>query len=65
MRAVVDTVRYWLPLVGGLICLIVGLFVGPVLAWLLLTLAFGLLLDGSTAMFARAGGTGNLSNHRQ
>ncbi len=46
-------------------CLIAVLFVGPILGWLLIYVAFGLLLDGATAMFERAGGTGNLTTHRQ
>ena len=65
MRSVVQTLRYWLPLVAGFLTLVVSLFVGPVAAWLLLTLGFGLLLDGCTAMWERAGGTGNLTTYRQ
>ena len=65
MRAVVGTARYWAPLLGGLLCLITVLFVGAVLGWLLIMLAFGLLLDGATAMFEKAGGTGNLTTYRQ
>jgi hypothetical protein len=65
MRAVAETARYWVPLLAGLLCLIAALFVGPILAWLLLILSFGLLLDGATAMFERAGGTGNLTTYRQ
>lgn len=34
-------------------------------AWLLHMLGFGLLLDGVTAMWERAGGTGNLTTYRQ
>src|SRR5688500_5456825 len=55
MRAVVGTARYWVPLLAGLLCLVAVLFVGAVLGWLLIILAFGLLLDGATAMFERAG----------
>ena len=65
MRAAVTTVRYWLPLVAGFICLVAALFVSAILAWLLMMLAFGLLLDGTTAMWERAGSTGNLWTHRQ
>jgi hypothetical protein len=65
VRGAVATARYWLPLVGGLICLVAALFVGAILAWLLMLLAFGLLLDGATAMWERAGSTGNLWTHRQ
>ncbi len=65
MRAFAGTARYWLPLVAGFVCLVVALFVGPIVAWLLLIGAFGLILDGATAMWERAGGTGNLTTYRQ
>ncbi|HEX2412562.1 MAG TPA: hypothetical protein VHJ39_15450 [Solirubrobacteraceae bacterium] len=65
MRAVVETARYWVPLVAGFLCLVAVLFVGAILGWLLSILAFGLLLDGATAMFERAGSTGNLTTYRQ
>jgi hypothetical protein len=65
VHAAIRTARYWLPIVGCLVCLVVTLFVGPVAGWLLLTLAFGLLLDGCTAMWERAGGTGNLTTYKQ
>jgi hypothetical protein len=57
--------RYWGPLLAGLLCLVVAMFVGAILAWLLIILSFGLLLDGATALFERAGGTGNLTTYRQ
>jgi hypothetical protein len=65
MRAVAGTARYWGPLVGALLCLVAAMFVGAILAWLLIILAFGLLLDGATALFERAGSTGNLTTYRQ
>ena len=65
MRAALDTVRYWGPLVAGFVCVIASLFVGPIAAWILLMVAFGLLLDGCTAMWERAGRVGNLTMHRQ
>ena len=65
MRSVVRTVRYWLPLLAGVGCLVAALFVGTIAAWILLIVAFGLLLDGVTAMWERAGGTGNLTTYRQ
>lgn len=65
MRALAGTARYWLPLSAALLCLIAALFVGPAVAWLLLILAFGLVLDGATAMWERAGSTGNLTTYRQ
>jgi hypothetical protein len=65
VRAAVGTARYWLPLVAGFVCLIAALFVAAIVAWLLIIIAFGLLLDGATAMWERAGSTGNLWTHRQ
>jgi uncharacterized membrane protein len=65
MRSVAATARYWLPLAAGLLCLVAAGFVGPIVAWLLIIGAFGLILDGATAMWERAGGTGNLTTHRQ
>jgi hypothetical protein len=65
MRAVVGTARYWGPLAGGLLSLVAVLFVGPVLGWLLIILGFGLILDGATAMWERAGSTGNLTTYKQ
>ena len=65
MRAVIDTARYWGPVVAAFVCLIAVLFVGPILGWLLIIAAFGLLLDAGTAMFERAGSTGNLTTYRQ
>ena len=65
MRAVLRTARFWAPLAAGFGCLVGSLFVGAVIAWLLLLLAFGLLLDGATAMWERAGSTGNLTTYKQ
>jgi hypothetical protein len=65
MRAVWHTARYWGPLVGALGCLIAGLFTGTIVAWVLFIAAFGLLLDGVTAMWERAGRSGNVTTHRQ
>ena len=65
MGDIARTARYWVPLLAGFACLIVALFVGPILAWLLLILSFGLILDGATAMWERAGSTGNLTTYRQ
>jgi hypothetical protein len=57
--------RCWLPLIAGFLCLIATAFVGVIGDWLLMTLSFGLILDGATAWWERAGGTGNLTTHRQ
>jgi hypothetical protein len=65
MRAVLGTARYWVPLAAGLVCLVVATFSGAVVAWLLIIASFGLILDGATAMWEKAGGTGNLTTYRQ
>jgi hypothetical protein len=65
MHAVIGTARYWGPLLGGLLCLIAVLFVGAILGWILLITAFGLILDGATAMWEKAGSTGNLTTYKQ
>jgi hypothetical protein len=59
------SIRYWGPVAAGLLCLVVAQFVGVVAEWLLLILAFGLVLDGATAMWERAGSAGNLTTYRQ
>lgn len=65
MRAVIAGLRYWLPLAVGFLLTGGALFAGPIATWLLLTAAFGLILDGATALWERAGGVGNLTTHRQ
>jgi hypothetical protein len=57
--------RTWAPLLAGFVCLAATAFAGVVVDWLLMLLAFGLILDGVTAWWERAGGTGNLTTHRQ
>jgi hypothetical protein len=65
MRAVLGTVRYWLPLVAGFLCLIGSLFAPPEIGWILIIAGFGLMLDGVTKMWERAGSTGNLWTYKQ
>ena len=65
MRAVAGTARYWVPLLGGFVCLVAVLFVGAILGWLLIIAGFGLILDSATKMWERAGGTGNMTTYRQ
>jgi hypothetical protein len=57
--------RCWGPLLAGVLCLVATVFVGVILEWVLMMLAFGLILDAATAWWERAGGTGNLTTYRQ
>jgi len=65
MRWIVRAARYWVPLVAAIGCLIVAGMVGPLATFLLIVLAFGLLFDAGTALFAHAVGTGGLPDHKQ
>jgi hypothetical protein len=65
VRVIAGTARYWVPLVAGAACLIAAALVPAIVAWVLIIAAFGLLLDGGTAMFERAGRTGSLYDHKQ
>jgi hypothetical protein len=65
MRDALRRLHCWVSLTVGLGCLIVGLSTPPAVALALFLVACGLLLDGATAMWARAGGTGGLHDHRQ
>jgi hypothetical protein len=65
VHAIVGTVRYWLPLVAAIGCLIAAAVVPTAIAWVLIVASFWLLLDGCTAMFERAGRTGSLYDHKQ
>jgi hypothetical protein len=65
MRAVLGTARYWVPLLAGFLCLVVATFSGAIAGWLLIIASFGLILDGCTAMWEKAGSTGNLTTYRQ
>ena len=65
LRDILAYARYWLPLLAGVICVVIAGYVGPIAAWILLIASFGFLLEGATAMWEHAGGTGNLWTHRQ
>jgi hypothetical protein len=65
MRILRPELRCRLPIVAGVLLLLGTLWAGTILTWLMLMLAFGLILDGVTKWWERAGGTGNLSSHRQ
>jgi hypothetical protein len=57
--------RYWLPAVAAVVCLVAATMVPPVIGFVLLIAAFGFVLDVSTKLFEQAGKTGGLHNHRQ
>ena len=59
MRA---TWRVWLPFVAAALCLAGTQLAGPVVTWVLLLVAMGLILDGATLLWSRGGG---LSQNRQ
>ena len=57
--------RYWLPLVAAFGLLIVATKVSAIIAFVLIIVAFGLVIEVSTKMFETGGKTGGLHNHRQ
>lgn len=57
--------RYWLPTLAALVCLVAATMVAPLIGYVLVIAAFGLVLDVSTKLFENAGKTGGLGNHRQ
>ncbi len=62
IRTLLQTKRYWLPIVAGFGCLIVALWMSAVVAIVLSIVGVALMFDGATALFARSG---NLTEHRQ
>jgi hypothetical protein len=54
--------RVWLPFVAAALCLAATQFAGPIVTWVLLFVAMGLILDGATLLWSRSGG---LSQNRQ
>ena len=57
--------RYWLPLVAALGCLDVASKVSAIVGFVLIVVAFGLVIEVSTKLFENAGKTGGLHDHRQ
>ena len=55
----------WLSLGVGFACLLVATAAGTAVAFVLFVVALGLILDGVTILWARAGATGGLPDHRQ
>jgi hypothetical protein len=56
------TWRVWLPFAAAALCLAGTQLAGPVVTWVLLLVAMGLILDGATLLWSRSGG---LTQHRQ
>ena len=57
--------RYWLPTVAALACLVAATMLPMLVSFVLIIVAFGFILDVSTKLFENAGKTGGLGNHRQ
>jgi hypothetical protein len=58
-------VRYWLPTVAAVACLVAATRVPSLIGFVLLIAAFGCVLDVATKLFENAGKTGGLGDHRQ
>lgn len=65
MHGAVATVRYWGPILVGFLCLAASMFVAGVWIWLLVMASFAFMVDGATAMWARSGSAGRLTDYRQ
>ena len=57
--------RYWLPLAAALLLMIVSTMFSPIIGFVLIIAAFGLVIEVSTKLFENAGKTGSLTDHRQ
>ena len=62
MAGLKATRRIWTPFALAALCLLAATWAGPVLTWVLLLSALGLIVDGATKWFS---GTGRLEDHRQ
>ncbi len=54
--------RAWAPFAGAAVCLVATTWTGPLLTWIALLVAVGLVLDGATLLWSRSG---QLDQHRQ
>ena len=57
--------RYWLPLVLAFVVLFAATKTSAIISFVLIIVAFGLVIEVSTKMHENAGKTGSLNNHRQ
>jgi Mg2+/citrate symporter len=58
-------VRYWLPLLAALVCLVVATRTSPIVSYVLVIAAFGLVIEVSTKMLEAGTRGGRLTDHRQ
>jgi hypothetical protein len=58
-------VRYWLPSLAAVICLIVASMASPLIGFVLVIAALGFVLDATTKWFETARKAGGLGDHRQ
>ena len=66
MRAIRENRRYWLPVVAAVLCLLAASFgPPPIVAFVLIMVAFGFCFDAATLWLARAGGTGGMGDYKQ
>ena len=57
--------RYWLPTLAAVVCLVAATMASPVIGFVLVIAAFGFVLDASTKWFENARKAGGLGDHRQ
>jgi hypothetical protein len=67
MQSLRDTARYWVPIVAGFSCLLIGSQLVRSTVGMLVLLVVGLLLmlDGITKAWERNGSRGGLSDNQQ
>jgi hypothetical protein len=58
-------VRYWLPLLAAVVCLVVATRVPGIVAYILIIAALALVVEVSTKAFEQSGRGGRLTDHRQ
>jgi uncharacterized membrane protein len=59
-------VRYWIPALAAVVCLVVASVVAsPLIGFVLVIAALGFVLDASTKWFETARKAGGLGDHRQ
>jgi hypothetical protein len=65
VHGLLESKRYWIPMVGACVCLFASTIVAPIFAWVLIIATFGLLLDAGTAWLAKTGSTGGMHDYKQ